>query len=169
MFAFAVLLAMASPSETVLAEDQIRQMSMMSSSHQAEAAGQLQMLKGKAIDTAIREAMSDQTRAVLIPNLGIYVVYTAADGRLFAWFPGHSKAVGGTWATQKISRKAHASCQGFARTGGPGSGPSQPKECQSAEAAVGGQWVLDRWSGDPFGLGSGDVPFAKQAMGLPKP
>jgi len=169
MFAFAMLMALAAPSEIVLSEDQVRQMTMLSNGRQAEAAGQSQLLKGASLEAAIRASVSGQTRAVLVRDFGIYLVYTAPDGSLAAWFPGRPEIVHGSWAVQKLSRKSYVFCQRFERPGAARTGPYQPQECQSSADAMGGRGVLDRWTGDPFALASGTIPFVKQPMGLPRP
>lgn len=169
MFAFAMLMALAAPEEIVLSDDQVRQMTMLSSGRQAEATGQAQFLRGKAFEAAVTAAVSGQTRAVLVPDFGIYVVYVAPDGTLSAWFPGRPEIVRGSWAVQKLSRKSYVYCQRFERPGAVRTGPYQPQECQSGADAMGGRGVIDRWTGDPFALASGTIPFVKQPMGLPRP
>lgn len=167
MWAFALLLAAASPTETVLAEDEIRQMRMVSSSKAAEAVGSLRFLKGEALQTALRDALVGKTRAVLIDGHGIYLVHAAPDGRLYGWFPGQHAVVNGSWGVQKFSRKVIVACQRFDRPDAPRSGPFLAKECAPADKTLGGTDVLREWEGDPFGLVSGHVPYVKQAYGLP--
>lgn len=169
MFAFAMLMALAAPSEVVLTDDQIQQMTMMSSGRQAQATGEAQLLKGKAQEAVVRAAMSGQTRAVLVRDFGIYLVYAAPDGSLAGWFPGRPEVVHGTWGVQKLNSKSYVFCQRFERPATPRSGPYLPGECQSAADAMGGRGVLGRWDGDPFALASGTIPFVKQPMGLPRP
>ena len=167
MLAFALLLAAAAPTETVLAEDQVRQMKMVSSSGSAEANGNLKMLKGAALESALRAAIVDKTRAVLIEGHGIYLIHATPDGRIYGWFPGQPAVVGGTWGVQKFSSKMIVACQRFDRPNNPRTGPYLASECKAADVTLGGTDVLQQWDGDPFGLDGGRVPFVKQPWGLP--
>nr|WP_294848372.1 hypothetical protein [uncultured Sphingomonas sp.] len=167
MINLALLLALAGPTETILAEDEIRQMRMVASSQGAEAAGELKTLKGPALETALRDAVSDKTRAVLIDGYGIYLVHASSDGRLQGWFPGQSVAIAGTWGVQKFSKKLIVACQRFDRPEQARTGPYQPKECAAADKTLGGSDVLRQWEGDPFDLTGGKVPYIKKAWGLP--
>lgn len=167
MLLFAMMLAAAAPAETVLSDDDTRQMAMVAQGRQAEAVGRAGMMKTKELEPALRQALTDRTRAVLVQGYGIYVVYTAADGRLYAWFPGRPDVVGGTWGVQKISKKTSVACQRFDRPSAPRTGAYLPTECVPVERTLGDLDSLQSWPGDPFGLASGRVPFVKQAMGLP--
>lgn len=170
MFLFAMLVAAAAPSESILTDDAVSQLMMVAKSREADAAGRAGMLKRKEMEGALRGALSGRTRAVNIAGHGIYVVHNAADGRLFAWFPGQPAVVGGSWGVQKISRKISVACQRFDRPGAaPRTGPFLPQECMPAEKTLGDLDVLASWEGDPFDLKSGQLPFIKQPMGLPRP
>lgn len=170
MFLFAMLIAAAAPSESILTEDAVQQLMMVAKSRQADAAGRAGMLKRKQLEAAMQGSLSGRTRAVNVPGHGIYVVHNAADGKLYAWFPGQLAVVPGSWGIQKLTRKISVACQRFDRPGvAPRTGPYLPQECMSAEKALGDLDVLASWDGDPFALTSGQVPFVKQPMGLPKP
>lgn len=170
MFLFAMLLLTAAPSESVLTDDAVQQLMMVAKSRQADAAGRVGMLKRKELEGALRGALAGRTRAVNVPGHGIYVVYNSADGKLYAWFPGQPAVVPGNWGVQKLSKKVSVACQRFDRPGAaPRTGPYLPQECMSAEKALGDLDVLASWDGDAFALASGQVPFVKHPMGLPKP
>ena len=169
MLAFALLLAAAGPSETILTEDEVRQMKMVASSRSAEAIGQVRGLKGAALESALREAVADKTRAVVIDGHGIYLVHAAPDGRVYGWFPGQPAVVVGTWGVQKFSSKVIVACQRFERPNVVATGPYTAKECKAADATLGATDVLQQWDGDPFGLDGGRVPYVKAAWGLPTP
>lgn len=170
MFLFAMLLAAAAPSESILTDDAISQLMMVAKSRQADAAGRAGMLNRKQLEVALHGALAGRTRAVNIPGHGIYVVHNAADGKLYAWFPGQPAVIGGTWGVQKLSRKVSVACQRFQRPGvAPRTGPYLPQECMPVEKALGDLDVLASWDGDPFQLTSGQLPFIKQPMGLPRP
>jgi hypothetical protein len=165
-----MMLAAAAPSESVLTDDAVQQLMMVAKSRHADAAGRAGMLKRKELEGALRGALGGRTRAVNIPGHGIYVVYNSADGKLYAWFPGQPAVVPGSWGVQKLSKKVSVACQRFDRPGvPPRTGPFLPQECAPAEKTLGDLDVLESWDGDPFNLASGQVPFTKQAMGLPKP
>lgn len=170
MFLFAIMLAAAAPSESVLTDDAIQQLTMVAKSREADAAGRAGMLKRKQLEAAMQGSLSGRTRAVNVPGHGIYVVYNSPDGRLYAWFPGQPAVVPGSWGIQKLTKKISVACQRFERPGvAPRNGPYLPQECMSAEKALGDLDVLGSWDGDAFALASGRVPFIKQPMGLPRP
>lgn len=168
MFALAMLLALA-PTETVLSEDEVRQLKMEASARGGEGVVQVRSLKGKKLEAALRGAVEDKTRAMLVDGFGIYLVHTAPDGRLSAWFPGRTASVGGTWGVQRFSSKLIVLCQRFDRPEAPRSGPFEARECAAADRTLGNADTLRQWGGDPFNLGSGRVPFVKQTYGLPTP
>ncbi|WP_156930334.1 hypothetical protein [Sphingomonas jaspsi] len=170
MFVIALLMAAAAPSESILTDDAVQQLTMVARSREADAAGRAGMLKRQELEVALRGALTGRTRAVSIPGHGIYVVYNSADGKLYAWFPGQPSVVSGTWGVQKLSRKVSVACQRFDRPGAtPRTGPYLPQECMPAEKTLGDLDVLESWDGDPFLLSSGQLPFIKQPMGLPRP
>lgn len=169
-FVLAALVAAAAPQgETVVSEQEARQLAQIARSGSGEGVVMARKLKGKKLAAALEAALAGQTRLVHVPDLGIYAIYTAPGGALYAWFPGQPAVIGGKWGVQRFSSKLSSACFRYRRATGWTDGPFVPGECVSPDVTLGQADVLGRWGGDVFGLSSGRVPFIKAQWGMPKP
>lgn len=129
--------------------------------------------------TAAIEAMSvDEQAAALearardLTNIyyqrghGVFVEYTAADGRLFMWYRGNKTVVQGEWGVR--TRNGHPEICFHYRGAVHGvTGEFEPTECINRVDALVNSARLDSHPGDPFGLASGKLPYSKPALDLP--
>jgi hypothetical protein len=132
----------------------------------SEARDAIAVLSEDQIREQLTEALTDVTAIVKQRGLGIYVEYTAPDGRLFMWYPGNSGVVAGTWGISRSYSPPRACFKYLAAHHGV-TGEYEPNECVSAEQTLSGAYVIDKRKGDVFELSTRGIPYSKSAGNLP--
>ena len=170
MFWLTMLVLQLSPpaTEQMLDEGDARQMQMMARSRAPAAIERARTLKPDALETALRNALTDRTRMIYREGQGVTVEYAAPDGRLYLWYPGSAHSAAGTWGVQRFKKKLVNACFRY-QPAEAAPRPFEAGDCVPAEQTLGAADVVREWRGDVFGLGSGRVPYVKSAMGLPEP
>ena len=171
MYWLTMLLVQIAPppaTEQLLDEGDARQMQMMARSRVPAAIEQARTLKPDALETALRNALTDRTRMIYREGHGVTVEYAAPGGTLHVWYPGGAQAAAGTWGVQRFKKKLVNACFRY-QAADPAPRPFDPAECVPAEQTLGAADVVREWRGDVFGLATGQVPYVKSAMGLPEP
>jgi hypothetical protein len=109
--------------------------------------------------------VNDRTIIYYQQGHGVYVEYTAADGRLFMWYPRNGGVVRGTWGLRAMS--GPKLCYQYRNSVHGVTGEYEPNECIPPEQKLVGASVLDSRSGDPFGLAQGTIPYPKSPRDVP--
>ncbi len=132
--------------------------------HEARAA--LREMGHEDVRVRLLAELTDVTTIVKQTGHGIYVEYTAPDGRLYMWYPGNFVAVGGTWGIADTDAMPRACFKYFGAYHGV-TGEFEPNDCVSAAQTLSGAFVVDKRAGDVFGLSTGGIPYQKSAGNLP--
>ena len=114
----------------------------------------------------LAEALTDVTAIIKQRGHGIYVEYTAPDGRLFMWYPRNYGVVTGTWGISDSFSSPRACFKYFAARHGV-TGEYEPSECVSVEQTLSGAYVIDKRQGDVFKLSTEGIPYSKSTGNLP--
>ncbi len=121
-------------------------------------------------DDQVREALTktlnDVTAIVKQSGHGIYVEYTAPDGRLYMWYPRNAGVVTGTWGISDSFSPPRACFKYIAARHGI-TGEFEPNECVSVEQTLSEAYVIDKRQGDVFQLSTEGIPYSKSAGNLP--
>ena len=113
---------------------------------EAEVAAMTPEQQGEAMTALV----SDRTIIYYQQGHGVYVEYTAADGRLFMWYPRNGGVVRGTWGLRTMD--GPNLCYQYRNAVHGVTGEYEPNECISPEQKLIGASVLASRSGDPFGI-----------------
>ncbi len=127
---------------------------------------EIRKLDDDRIRERLKEALSDVTSIVKQTGHGIYVEYTAPDGRLFMWYPGNSAVVTGTWGVSESFSPPRACFKYFSAYHGV-TGEYEPNECVAAVQTLSEAYVLDKRAGDVFELSTKGIPYSKSPGNLP--
>ena len=138
----------------------------ISSARLAETRLALAGLSNDEIRLQLNEKLSDVTAIVKQRGHGIYVEYTAPDGRLYMWYPGNGGVVTGTWGISDAFSPPRACFKYFGAYHGV-TGEFEPNECVSNEQTLSGAYLVDSRSGDVFKLSTKGIPYSKSAGNLP--
>lgn len=114
----------------------------------------------------LQNKLNDVTAIIKQTGHGIYVEYTAPDGRLLMWYPGNGGMVGGTWGISDDFSPPRACFRYFGAYHGV-TGEFEPSECVSPEQTLSGAYVVDSRQGDVFDLRTKGIPYSKSAGNLP--
>ncbi|MEM7084517.1 MAG: hypothetical protein AAF465_17495 [Pseudomonadota bacterium] len=123
-------------------------------------------LNDEEITVRLNQALNDVTTIVKQTGHGIYVEYTAPDGRLFMWYPNNFGVVAGTWGISDEFSPPRACFKYFNAAHGV-TGEYEPNECVPTEQILGEAYVIDKRDGDVFELSSKGIPYSKSAGNLP--
>ena len=126
----------------------------------------LREMSHEEVSVRLLAELSDVTTIVKQTGHGIYVEYTAPDGRLYMWYPGNFVTVGGTWGIVDSYSPPRACFKYYGAYHGV-TGEFEPNECVAAAQTLSNAFVVDKRNGDVFGLSSGGVPYTKSAGNLP--
>lgn len=132
----------------------------------AEGRAEIANMNDDEVRQRLQNALSDVTAIIKQTGHGIYVEYTAPDGRLLMWYPGNGGTVVGTWGISDDFSPPRACFRYFGAYHGV-TGEFEPNECVSPEQTVSGAYVVDRRSGDVFELRTKGIPYTKSAGNLP--
>ncbi|MEM9402671.1 MAG: hypothetical protein AAGA44_09315 [Pseudomonadota bacterium] len=132
----------------------------------AKSQVELRELSKDEVRARLTDALSDVTAIVKQTGHGIYVEYTAPDGRLFMWYPGNAGTVAGTWGISDQFAPPRACFRYFAAYHGV-SGEYEPNECVPAEQTLSEAYVIEKRKGDVFELRTKGIPYSKSAGNLP--
>ena len=127
---------------------------------------ELREMSREEVKTRLLAELTDVTTIVKQTGHGIYVEYTAPDGRLYMWYPGNFVTVSGTWGIADDYSTPRACFKYFGAYHGV-TGEFEPNECVSAAQTLSGAFVVDKRTGDVFGLSTGGIPYQKSAGNLP--
>lgn len=130
------------------------------------ARAELSEMSREEVRARLLAELTDVTTIVKQTGHGIYVEYTAPDGRLYMWYPGNFVTVGGTWGIADGYTTPRACFKYFGAYHGV-TGEFEPNECVSAAQTLSGAFVVDKRAGDVFGLSTGGIPYQKSAGNLP--
>ncbi|MEO0574338.1 MAG: hypothetical protein AAF004_02660 [Pseudomonadota bacterium] len=133
---------------------------------QIVAESELRNLDNDQVRERLNEALSDVTAIVKQTGHGIYVEYTAPDGRLFMWYPGNMVTVGGTWGISDAFSPPRACFRYFSAYHGV-TGEYEPNECVTASQTLSEAYVIDKRAGDVFELSTKGIPYTKSSGNLP--
>ena len=118
------------------------------------------------VGAALVEELSDRTSIVRQDGHGIYVEYTAPDGRFFSWYPLNTSVEKGTWSIAEAGSPPEA-CFNCKDSYHPLTGEFEPEECVPAVQIIGRAYEVDSRAGALFALGTKGIPYAKTAEDLP--
>jgi hypothetical protein len=131
-----------------------------------EASAAIGDMTNEEVRTALVAELSDRTSIVRQEGHGIYVEYTAPDGRFFSWYPGNTSVEKGLWSISGDASPPEA-CFKYKDSFHPLTGEFEPEECVPAVQIIGRVYVVDSRQGDVFELGTKGIPYAKTAEDLP--
>lgn len=126
----------------------------------------IEAMTDEEVSAALVAELSDRTSIVRQTGHGIYVEYTAPDGRLFMWYPQNTSVVTGTWGVLETQSPPEA-CFKYKDSSHPLTGEFEPEECVPADQIIGRAYVVDSRQGDAFELRTKGIPYAKTAENLP--
>ncbi len=130
------------------------------------ATTRINAMTDEEVSAALEAELSDRTSIVRQQGHGIYVEYTAPDGRLFMWYPQNTSVVTGTWGVlEKVSPPE--ACFKYKDSSHPLTGEFEPEECVPADQIIGRAYVVDSREGDVFKLRTKGIPYTKTAENLP--
>ncbi len=138
----------------------------LSSERLYAARSEIAGLTNDAIRQRLLEKLTDVTAIIKQTGHGIYVEYTAPDGRLLMWYPGNGGVVGGTWGISDDFSPPRACFKYFSAYHGV-TGEFEPNECVATEQTLSGAYVVDSRKGDVFELRTKGIPYSKSAGNLP--
>lgn len=116
--------------------------------------------------SALIEAVRDQTKIIVQHGHGVFIEYTAPDGRLYMWYPANKNIVHGEWGLQTVKKKPRI-CFKYLNAYHGVTGKFEPKECIDQVQTLSQSFVIDRKNGDPFNLTSGSIPYPKSKTDIP--
>lgn len=131
-----------------------------------EARALVREMSHEEVSVRLVAELSDVTTIVKQTGHGIYVEYTAPDGRLYMWYPGNFVTVGGAWGIVESYSPPRACFKYYGAYHGV-TGEFEPNECVPAAQTLSNAFVVDKRQGDVFGLSSEGVPYTKSAGNLP--
>lgn len=131
-----------------------------------EATAEINDMSEEDVRAAMSAELSDRTSIVRQEGHGIYVEYTAPDGRFFSWYPLNTSVEKGTWSISGAGSPPEA-CFKYKDSYHPLTGEFEPEECVPAVQIIGRVYVVDSREGDVFQLGTKGIPYAKTAEDLP--
>ena len=137
-----------------------------SSERLSRAEIEIRELDNDQIRERLKETLSDVTSIVKQTGHGIYVEYTAPDGRLFMWYPGNAVVVTGAWGISESFAPPRACFRYFSAYHGV-TGEYEPNECVAAVQTLSEAYVIDKRAGDVFELSTKGIPYSKSAGNLP--
>lgn len=132
----------------------------------AQASLEIADLDNDEVRKRLNDVLSDKTSIIKQTGHGIYVEYTARDGRLFMWYPGNAGVVSGRWGISDEFSPPRACFKYFGAYHGV-TGEFEPHECVAAAQTLGGAYVIDSKPGDVFKLSSEGIPYSKSVGNLP--
>jgi hypothetical protein len=138
----------------------------LSEQRMAKGYEELAGLSDEDVRQRLVEKLSDVTAIVKQTGHGIYVEYTAPDGRLFMWYPGNGGTVTGTWGISENFSPPRACFKYFGAYHGV-TGEFEPNECVATAQTLSGAYVVDSRPGDVFALSTKGIPYSKSAGNLP--
>lgn len=171
---FATLIALASLSasnvayaeKTQITEEKIMEIAENADFRRVELEPKVRRWTDEEMRTALIDAVKNQTKIIYQDGHGVYIEYTAPDGRLFMWYPGNNKVVYGEWGVQKVKNKPLMCFKYFNSYHGV-TGEFEPEECINQMQILSQSSVLDLWEGDAFNLASGKLPYKKSKTDIP--
>jgi len=124
------------------------------------------------ISVSLREHLENRTFIVVQRGHGVYVEYTAPDGRVYLWYPRNGGVVRGYWGLQGynhpiLGREVDQVCFSYRGAVNPVTGVYNPNECIRTEDTLGDVSTIDSRSGDPFGLSEGRIPWILNGTYVP--
>ena len=131
-----------------------------------EASAAIEKMTDEEVRAALVAELSDRTSIVRQEGHGIYVEYTAPDGRFFSWYPANTSVEQGIWSVADAGSPPEA-CFQYKDSYHPLTGEFEPKECVPAVQIIGRVYVVDSRKGDVFELSTKGIPYAKTAEDLP--
>jgi len=131
-----------------------------------EASAAIGNMTDEEVRAALVAELSDRTSIVRQEGHGIYVEYTAPDGRFFSWYPLNTSVEKGTWSIADAGSPPEA-CFKYKDSYHPLTGEFEPEECVSAVQLIGSVYEVGSREGDVFELGTKGIPYAKTAEDLP--
>ena len=138
----------------------------LSAQRMANGYQELADLSDDDVRQRLTEKLSDMTAIVKQTGHGIYVEYTAPDGRLFMWYPGNGGTVTGTWGISEDFSPPRACFKYLSAYHGM-TGEFEPNECVATAQTLSGAYVVDSRPGDVFALRTKGIPYSKSAGNLP--
>jgi hypothetical protein len=167
----ALLLAQAGPASApvpVLTSEEAVRFVLAGAKKEKEAGQRIEGQSNEQIEAALTAALSGKSKLVYQGGHGVYVEYTAPDGRLRMWYPNNLNVVKGSWGVRRIGKKMRA-CFSYRDAINPVSQVYEPTECVPAVQTLSEANVLKSWDGDAFGLMQDRIPYRKGAMDMPEP
>ena len=118
------------------------------------------------ITEELNASLSDRTKIIYTPGYGVYVEYSAADGRDRMWFPRNPHVVEGHWGVKTVGGGPRA-CFHYLKSHDAMTGEFEPTECIDPAETLANMGVIDTRPGDAFGLLSGAIPYVKDPGEVP--
>ena len=153
-------------SPSVLSKDDAKAMASLMGKKVRTERAKLKTLSRQQISDALTENLSDVTKIIYQPGYGVFIEYTAADGRDRMWFPGNTGAVKGIWGLREI-RNVPRVCFHYFNSVNAVTGEIENSECIQPEQTLSGANVIDKRPGDVFNLLSDKIPYQKGGMSIP--
>jgi hypothetical protein len=151
---------------TVLSREDARNFANLAQQKIAAKKEQLSKLSKQEITDALKANLRDKTKIIYQQGYGVFVEYSAADGRDRMWFPGNRGVVIGCWGLRDFGEKTRA-CFKYFNSRNAVTGEFENTECIPPEQTLSGGNVIDEKSGDAFNLLSDKIPYRKDAMSIP--
>lgn len=123
-------------------------------------------LNNDELKAQLTAELSDVTAIIKQRGHGIYVEYTAPDGRLYMWYPGNFITVSGTWGISEEFYPPRA-CFKYINAHHGVTGEFEPNECVPAYQTLSGAYVIEKREGDVFQLSTNGIPYVKSIGNLP--
>ena len=155
-----------SETQTLVTAEDFHNFSITSQQRETAAKAQLGKLSKPEVIAAIKDNLSDKTKIIYQEGYGVYIEYSAADGRDRMWFPGNRGIVTGIWDVQDKFWGPQA-CFHYYKSINAVTGEYENTECTSAAQIVGNSDVIDERSGDVFNLLSNSIPYTKKPLDIP--
>jgi hypothetical protein len=154
------------PSPTTLSKGDARGISTLARVKQHAAKERIAGLSKAELSAALTANLSDVTKIIYQDGYGVYVEYSAADGRDRMWFPGNVGVVKGVWGVREMGGGPRA-CFHYFNSRNAVTGEFESTECVPPEQTLGNGDVIDQRPGDAFNLLSDHIPYRKAPLSVP--
>ena len=153
-------------SPATLSREDAHRMSSLAGAKTRAAKERIARLSSEELSAALTANLADVTKIIYQDGYGVYVEYSAADGRDRMWFPGNVGVVRGVWGVREMHGAPRA-CFHYFNSRNAVTGEFESTECIAPEQTLGGGDVIDQRPGDVFNLLSDRIPYRKDANSIP--
>ena len=122
-------------------------------------------MSNEQLGKAMADSVRDRTFIYYQRGYGVYIEYTASDGKVWMWFPGNTRVVHGIWGLRDFG--GPRLCYKYFNSRNAVTGVFENTECIEPEQALSKVDVIDQRPGDTFALANDVLPYRKSKFDVP--